>query len=245
MKRLAIVLICGLSLNLNQAVCSNLSDNIKIIAGYNRSNLVLNDDLPEEQFGEVEHYYIGNFNIGLVTELYPTYYLGASYFRRGTRETQEVEMLIQYGNGDEEYVAIDGENIHTMNYLSVYGYKTFTLFRNLFAVIGANCDVYLSGKIKAKADIYSGYYWHDLDIILDDYNEVSETLEFHEMYSKEPDALGVGGKIGFGLELTQKIQVMATYQMGFTQAHEISYDDTDYTNSWKHKTLLLQVVVGL
>ncbi len=245
MTRLIIVLMYVLGCSQNLALSNSLSDNVKIIAGYNRSNLVLEDDLPEDTFGNVKHYYVGNFNIGLVTEVYPSYYLGASYLRRGTRETQELEMLMVYNNGDEEYISIDGENVHTMNYLSVYSYKEFPLVKQVFVLAGINCDIYLSGKIKTKADIYSAYYMSNLDIVLYDTNEVSETLEFHEMYSEEPNALSVGGQIGVGLNITEKIQAFVTYQLGLSQAHEISYDESDYTNGWKHKALVLQVVVGL
>ena len=218
---------------------------VEFVIGYNRSTLVSNESFPVENFGNINHYYNGNVYFGVTSEIFPSYHIGMTYIKRGTRETQNVEDLYNYPDGDQMYTDVKIENIHILNYLSISGYKAYNISNSFSIQGGVYCDLYLDGKIKVKEDWYVEYYYNDSGYI-ETYSEILEdTIEFYDMYLKEPNSIDIGFQIGLDINLTNHISANAIYQYGFLEAHEISYEGSDYKNGWKNRSINFQLNMDL
>jgi len=213
--------------------------NTQVVLGYNRSTLSLNKSLPES-FGNVNHYYNGNMFFGVYSEIIPSYHIGLQYIKRGTRETQKFEDTIQYENGFT-YFDIETENVHILNYLSITGFKHFYLSDQFFFLAGIYGDIYLGGEIEVKEDgIIEEYYSESGNYYVDTY-ETNETIEFYDMYLKEPNPVDIGAQIGMGFNLLENVSAIAIYQHGLLETHEISYEGENYKNGWKNRSLQFQL----
>lgn len=230
---------------LQTALCQYIFNDIKLVLGYNRASLSLNESLPEEDFGNINHYYNGNLNFGVSSEIYPSYHVGLLYTQRGTRETQNIFDTIYYEDGDQAYIDVEAENIHILKYLSITGHKYIHLSDQFFILGGVNVDVYLGGEIKVKEDVYIEYYYNDSGYTYYETDTIEETLDFYDMYLKEPNPVDFGAQIGIGFNLIENISAVAMYQYGILEAHEISYEGTDYKNGWKNRGLQFQLSIDV